>query len=58
VVEIPVEFRYAGIGTAARALLDSGTFNYRISGTVAVERPIRTDLPYRHSGTASLTRFD
>jgi LEA14-like dessication related protein len=58
VVEIPVEFRYAGIGTALRSLLDSGTFNYRVSGKVAVEKPIRTDLPYRHTGTTSLTRFD
>jgi LEA14-like dessication related protein len=58
VVEIPVEFRYSGFGSAIRSLLDSGTFNYRVSGTVAVEKPIRTDLPYRHTGTASLARFD
>ncbi len=58
VVEIPVEFRYAGIGTALRSLLDSGTFNYRVSGRVAVEKPIRTELPYRHTGTASLGRID
>lgn len=58
VVEIPIEFRYSGIGTALRSLLDSGTFSYRVSGTVSVEKPIRTELPYRHTGTASLTRFD
>lgn len=58
VVEIPVEFRYSGIGTALRSLLDSGSFNYRVSGEVAVERPIRTSLPYRHTGTASLTKID
>lgn len=58
VVEIPVEFRYSGIGTALRSILDTGTFNYRISGSVAVEKPVRTDIPYRHTGTASLARFD
>lgn len=58
VVEIPVEFRYSGIGTALRSLLDSGTFSYRISGEVDVEHPIRTRLPYRHTGTTTLIRFD
>lgn len=58
VVEIPVEIRYSGVGAALRSLLDSGTINYRVSGTVNVEEPIRTRLPYRHTGTATLTRFD
>jgi LEA14-like dessication related protein len=58
VVEIPVEFRYSGLGTAVRSILDTGTFNYRISGKVDVEKPIRTDIPYRHTGTATLARFD
>lgn len=58
VVEIPVEFRYSGVGTALRSILDTGTFNYRITGKVSVEKPIRTDVPYQHSGTAALTRFD
>ena len=58
IVEIPIEFRYSGIGAAVRSLLDTGTFGYRISGTVAVEKPIRTDMPYRHTGTANLINFD
>jgi len=58
VVEIPIEFRYTGLGAALRSLLETGTFTYRVTGTVNVEQPIRTQLPYKHSGTASLTKFD
>lgn len=58
IVEIPVEFRYAWIGTVVRSLLNTGTFGYRISGSVAVEKPIRKKLPYQHTGTANLINFD
>lgn len=54
-VEIPVEFRYSGIGSAVRSLMNTGTFNYRVSGKVAVESPVTVDLPYKHEGTASLS---
>lgn len=57
-VEIPVEFRYSRVGAAFRSLLDSGSFNYRVSGTVSVEKPIRTELPYSHAGRADLGGID
>lgn len=58
VVEIPVEFRYSGIGGALRSLLATGTFQYRVSGRVAIEEPLRTEIPYRHRGTVTLTGVD
>ncbi|HEX7089225.1 MAG TPA: LEA type 2 family protein [Longimicrobiales bacterium] len=54
VVEIPVEFTYTGAGAALRSLLDKGTFSYRVRGEVAVSKPVRTAVPYRHSGTVAL----
>lgn len=53
VVVIPVEFTYRGLGEVVRGLLDRGTFEYRVSGEVAVEGPIRRDIRYRHTGTVS-----
>src|SRR5690625_1661865 len=58
IIEIPVEFRYSGIGTALRRLLDTGAVTYRISGDIAVEQPLRTTLPYRHTGRADLLEFE
>lgn len=50
---VPVEFSYRGLGEIVRGLLDRGTFDYRVSGLVAVEGPIQRDISYRHTGTVS-----
>jgi LEA14-like dessication related protein len=57
-VEIPVEFRYTGVGGVLRSIIDTGTFSYRINGRVAVEKPLRTEIPYRHRGVVSVTSPD
>jgi len=56
IVEIPVEFTYTGAGAALRSILDRGTLSYRVSGAVALSRPLRTEVPYRHSGTVAVLR--
>lgn len=53
-VEIPVQFSYAGAGPAVQSVLDRGTLNYRVSGQVAVSKPLDTTVPYRHEGVVSL----
>lgn len=53
-VEIPVAFRYRGLGGAFRALLERGTFDYRIHGKVVLQEPIRREIPYRHRGAVSM----
>ena len=53
VVVIPVEFSYRGLGEVMRGLLDRGNFEYRVSGLVAVERPLQRDIRYRHNGTVT-----
>lgn len=54
-VQIPIEFTYAGIGGAANALLRSGTFTYRASGTVDVRTPLGTHaVPFQRRGTVAL----
>lgn len=54
-VQIPVEFSYAAIGSAANSLLRSGTFAYRARGTVDVRTPIgNRGVPFTRQGTVSL----
>ncbi|MFP4623939.1 MAG: LEA type 2 family protein [Gemmatimonadota bacterium] len=52
-VVIPVEFEYRGLGRAVRSLLDRGSFDYRVSGLVALAGPIRRDFRYRHGGAVT-----
>lgn len=52
-VVVPVEFSYGGLGAAIRALLERGSFEYRVSGQIAVEEPVVRDLRYRHTGTVT-----
>ncbi len=54
VVEIPVEFTYRGLGGAIRSVLRTGTVDYRVRGTVVLQKPISTEIPYRHSGTVTV----
>lgn len=54
-VVIPVEFTYRGLGEVMRGLLDRGTFEYRVSGMVAVDGPIERDIRYSHTGTVTPT---
>lgn len=54
-VDIPVEFSYKGLGGALRALMQRGTFDYRIHGDVHVQAPVRARIPYRHKGVVSMS---
>jgi LEA14-like dessication related protein len=49
-VRVPVEFSYRGLGEAWRALIDRGSFDYRVSGVVELQNPVRRDINYRHAG--------
>ncbi|HET7321617.1 MAG TPA: LEA type 2 family protein [Longimicrobiaceae bacterium] len=54
-VQIPVEFTYAGLGSAGSSLLRSGTFAYRATGTVDVRTPIGgRSVPFSKLGTVTL----
>lgn len=56
VIEVPVEFRYAGLGGALRSILETGTFQYRVTGSVSIDQPLRRTVPYRHQGVVSVIR--
>ena len=49
-VEIPVRFRYRDLGTAVSAMLATGSFDYRVSGSVQLVEPLRREIPFRRSG--------
>jgi len=53
-VTIPVDFTYAGLGTAGRQLLQTGTINYRIIGDFTVDTPLGSfTRPYDQRGRFS-----
>jgi LEA14-like dessication related protein len=53
-VRLPVRFTYAGLGAAGRALMQSGTVNYRVRGDFKVATPIGNfTRPYDQTGRYS-----
>lgn len=54
-LEIPVEFTYRRLGPVFRSLLDHGRVDYRLSGEVALVRPLRTRVPFRREGVVGVT---
>lgn len=54
-VQIPIDFTYSGIGSAANSLLRRGTFTYRARGTVDLRTPLGGyDVPFSKRGTVTL----
>ncbi len=54
-VTVPVSFTWAGVGTAARAILSRGEVEYRVDGTTRLQTPYgREQLPFTRTGTLSL----
>ena len=54
VVRLPIRFTYAGLGAAGRALLQSGTVNYRVRGDFSVGTPLGNfTRPYDRRGRYS-----
>jgi LEA14-like dessication related protein len=55
-VQIPVEFTYAGMGSAVASLLRRGTFEYRARGVVEARTPVGTrDIPFSRQGLITLS---
>jgi LEA14-like dessication related protein len=53
-VTIPMDFTYAGLGTAGRQLLQSGAVNYRVIGDITVDTPVGNfTVPYDQRGRFS-----
>ena len=52
-VEIPVRFRYRDLGSAIGSLIASGSFDYRISGSVQLREPMRREFPFARTGNIS-----
>jgi LEA14-like dessication related protein len=55
-IRIPVDFTYAGIGGAARQMMQSGSVPYTVTGDVTVTTPVGNfTVPY--SGTGRFSAF-
>lgn len=52
-VEVPIQFRYEAVGGAIRSIVARGLFEYRVSGAVSIEEPVRTTVPFRRRGVVS-----
>jgi LEA14-like dessication related protein len=50
-LRVPASFSYLGLGQAGRALLNTGSLNYRVVGDITVSTPYgRYTFPYDRSG--------
>jgi LEA14-like dessication related protein len=54
-IEIPIAFRYQDLGGAMRTILDTGTFNYRVSGDVQLKEPMSRKIPYQKAGVVTMS---
>lgn len=53
-VRLPLDFKWAGIGTVGRELLNSGTVNYRVTGDITVGSAVGNyTIPYDRRGRFS-----
>jgi LEA14-like dessication related protein len=56
-VRLPLSFTYAGIGSAGRSLLNTGTVNYTVTGDITVGTPLGNfTRPYTQRGTYTALR--
>ena len=54
-VELPLYFRWTGVGAGARALLSRGSVRYTIVGKLFADTPLGAqEIPIRSNGEASL----
>jgi LEA14-like dessication related protein len=54
-VDVPVRFSFGGVGGALMSLLETGTVEYRVRGSVDIRRPVRRDVPFRRQGVVSMS---
>jgi LEA14-like dessication related protein len=54
-VEVPLNFRWSGVGAGARALLSRGRIRYALEGRLFADTPLGArEIPVRASGEANL----
>jgi LEA14-like dessication related protein len=54
VIEVPIQFRYDDFGGALRSIIDTGTFNYRVTGGVKLTGPLGRTIPFSKTGIVSM----
>jgi LEA14-like dessication related protein len=54
ILEVPIQFRYDDVGGAFRSIMETGTFNYRVTGDVRLAEPIARTFPFSRTGLVSL----
>lgn len=56
-VRLPLRFTWSGVGEAGRQLMQTGTVNYRVMGTIKVGTPLGPfERPYDRTGRYTLLR--
>ena len=57
-ITLPLTFQWAGVGAAARSILNYGSVNYKINGTASVDTPLGTslDVPFSGQGNVPLIK--
>ncbi len=57
-VTVPLAFRWSGVASAARSMLNTGAVNYGIQGKVTINTPANVpfDVPFSGQGSVPLLR--
>jgi LEA14-like dessication related protein len=55
IIRVPIQFRFEDMAGAARSMLDTGTFNYRITGDVRLVEPIGRTVPFQRTGVVTMS---
>jgi LEA14-like dessication related protein len=57
-LSVPLTFRWSGLATAARTVLDYGAVNYTIDGKFTLQTPANTplEIPFSGQGTVPVVR--
>ena len=57
-VALPLAFRWAELGTAARSIVDYGEVDYTVNGTLSVQTPANQplDVPFTRNGSVAIVR--
>lgn len=53
-ITVPLTFQWAGVGAAARSVLNYGSVNYKINGTASIDTPVGSTLEVPFSGTGNV----
>ena len=53
-VQVPAELSFSRLSAPMRSVIEMGSFNYRITGTLSIQEPRPTTAPFSQTGNVSV----